>query len=84
MRRTITLEPDVAEIIQKRMREQGLSFPQAVNEAIRAGLAEGEPRAFETPTFRMRFDPSVPGDKALALSGALEDESLVQKLAERN
>ncbi|MBA2366638.1 MAG: hypothetical protein H0V77_09345 [Actinobacteria bacterium] len=64
MRRTITLEPDVAEIIQKRMREQGLSFPQAVNEAIRAGLAEGEPRSFETPTFRMGFDPSVPGDKA--------------------
>ena len=83
MRRTITLEPDVAEIIQKRMREQGLSFPQAVNEAIRAGLAEGEPRAFETPTFRMGFSVCS-RRQALALSGALEDESLVQKLAERN
>lgn len=70
-------------LIQKRMRERGLSFKQAVNAAVRAGLAEGGAPTFQTPTFRMGFDPAIPWDKALALSGELEDDALIHKLAER-
>lgn len=83
MRTTVTLEPDVAALIQKRMRERGLSFKQAVNAAIRAGLAEGGAPTFQTPTFRMGFDPAIPWDKALALSADLEDDTLIRKLAAR-
>ena len=83
MRTTITLEPDVDAVVRRLMRERGLTFKQAVNEAIRAGATgPGRRRAFRTPTFDM--GPSaVPVEKALRLAGELEDEELVRKLAAR-
>ena len=84
MRTTITLEPDVEALVKKLMRERGLSFKQAVNTAIRAGLAspeESEP--FRTPTFSMGFDPAIPWDKALRLAAELEDEELARRLEAR-
>jgi hypothetical protein len=83
MRTTVTLEPDVVALIQKRMQERVLTFKQAVNSAIREGLAEGGRRPFESPSFRMGFDPTLPWDKALALAGELEDDALFRKLAAR-
>ncbi len=38
MRTTVTLDPDVEALIQKAMKERGLSFKEALNSAIRAGL----------------------------------------------
>jgi len=34
----VTLDPDVELLLRRAMEERGLSFKQAVNEAIRAGL----------------------------------------------
>lgn len=42
MRTTITLEPDVAQKIQQRMRKNGTGLKAAVNEALRIGLLEEE------------------------------------------
>lgn len=84
MRTTITLDPDVEALVRKAMRERGLSFKQAVNEAIRAGLApRSEQPTTGTRTFRMGFNPMIPLDKALRLAGDLEDEELIRKLAAR-
>lgn len=84
MRTTITLDPDVEALVRKAMSERGLSFKQAVNEAIRAGLA---PRSDQPPTgtrtFRMGFNPTISLDKALRLAGQLEHEELIRKLAAR-
>ncbi len=83
MRTTITLEPDTDALVRRLMRERGLSFKQAVNEAIRAGSpAAVRRRAFRTPTFDMGR-PAVPVEHALRLAGELEDEELVRKLAAR-
>lgn len=83
MRTTVTLEPDTEAIIRRAMRERGLTFKEAVNEAIRAGAATpGRRRAFRTPTFDMGR-PAVPLDKALRLAGELEDEELLRELAAR-
>jgi hypothetical protein len=79
MRTTITLDPDAAALIQRRMRERGVSFKQAVNDAIRAGIGEqrrGEP--FRTHTAPMGT-PTVNLDRALQLAAELEDEELVRK-----
>lgn len=84
MRTTITLEPDVEELVKALMRERGLSFKEAVNEAIRRGLGRpprGKPA--RTPTFRMGFEPSIPYDKALMVAGRLEDDELARRLAAR-
>lgn len=83
MRTTVTLEPDTEAIVRRAMRERGLTFKEAVNEAIRAGAATpGRRRAFRTPTFDMGR-PAVPIDKALRLAGELEDEELLRELAAR-
>lgn len=84
MRTTITLDPDVEEQIRRVMRERGLTFKEAVNRAIRAGLApRGSGEAARTPTYRMGFAEALPWDKALRLAGELEDEELARKLAAR-
>lgn len=84
IRTTLTLDPDVQALIDKAMRETGLSFKRTVNEAIRSALGSanaGPP--FETPTFHMGFNPATPLDKALGLAGELEDEELLRKLSVR-
>ncbi len=82
MRTTVTLEPDVEALLHKAMRERQLSFKEALNQAVRSGLAaQAPPTAFHTPTFRMGFEPTVPLDKALRIAAELEDEELVRKLA---
>ena len=83
MRTTVTLDDDTQQIVRRLMRNRGLSFKQAINEAIRAG-ARLPPSTyrFRTRTFDMGL-PAVPIDKALRLAADLEDEALMRKLAER-
>jgi hypothetical protein len=80
VRTTITLEPDTEALVRKRMREQGISFKQAVNEAVRAGLGARERKGeFRTRTVSMGV-PVVNLDRALQVAGELEDEELVRKM----
>ncbi len=80
MRTTVTLDPDTEALVRRRMREKGVSFKQAVNDAVRAGLT-GEPaaRPFRTRSSKLGL-PSVPLERALQLAGELEDEELVRKM----
>ena len=81
MRTTITLEPDVEALLAKAMRERGVSFKDALNEAIRSGLRPTPARRrHRTPTFEMGT-PRVDITKALGLAAALEDDEIVRKLA---
>jgi hypothetical protein len=80
MRTTVTLEPDVEALVKRRMHERGISFKQAVNDAIRAGLG-GRSRAqrFRTHTADMGL-PTVNLDRALQLAAELEDEEIIRKM----
>lgn len=80
MRTTVTLDPDVEAMIRSAMRERGLSFKQALNEAIRRGIAPKKSGRFRTQAFDMG-EPLVPLTKALALAADLEDDEIVRKLA---
>jgi hypothetical protein len=80
MRTTITLDPDVEELVRREMHERRVSFKQAVNDGLRAGLRDARPTEdFETPTFDLGT-PRANLDRALALAGALEDEERLQRL----
>ena len=81
MRTTITLDPDTDALIRRRMRERGVTFKQAVNEAIRDGLAEGHGgrQTFQTEPAAMGI-PAVNLDRALQLASDLEDEEIIRKL----
>jgi hypothetical protein len=83
MRTTVTLDPDVEALLHKLMRARGLTFKQALNEAVRTALRPQRQEAFTTPTFRMGFNPELAWDKALRLAALLEDEELSRKLAAR-
>lgn len=82
MRTTITLDPDVEALVKLAMRERGLTFKQAVNEAIRTGATTRRTRARrETfPVYDMG-GPLVDVTKALRLAGELEDQELAARLA---
>ena len=83
MRTTITLEPDVDAAVRRLMRERHLSFKDAVNEAIRTGLApQGSEPLRQTMVVAMGA-PNIPLDKALRLAAQLEDDELVRKLAKQ-
>ncbi len=62
-----TLDPDTAAPVQRRMREQGISFKRALNDTVRAGEA-GE--QFRTATADLGI-PTVNLDHALHLAGEL-------------
>lgn len=77
MRTTVTLDPDTAAVIQRRMREHGITFKQALNDAVRAGSGTSEP--FRTATAELGI-PTVNLDRALQLAGELEDEELIRRM----
>lgn len=74
MRTTITLEPDVEALLKKAMRERGITFKDAVNQAVRDGLRT---RQEKVPPFKQRSfhmgKPLVDLTKALALADELDD-----------
>jgi hypothetical protein len=80
MRTTVTLDDDTLALIKRRMAEQGTSFKEALNDAIRDGAAQRPaPRAFVTRTADLGV-PTVSLDRALQLAGELEDEELIRRL----
>ncbi len=79
MRTTVTLDPDTEQLLRRRMAERRISFKQALNDAVRAGLGEDEVPPFRTTTYRMG-PPTVDLTKALRLSGELEDAELTARM----
>jgi hypothetical protein len=82
VRTTITLDPDTRVLVERAMRERGLSFKDAVNEAIRAGLGPSTAAAGAYTTPRDLGSPRVDLTKALQLAGELEDDELARRLAQ--
>ncbi len=80
MRTTVTLDPDTESVVRRLMEQRGISFKQALNDAIRAG-ADGSvaPREFRT-TVRSLGVPTVNLDRALQLVGELEDEEMLRRM----
>ena len=71
-------------LLRKVMRERGVSFKEALNQAVRFGIGAAlrrqASRQFRQKTYRMGFRPEFRWDKALVLADAMEDEELARKL----
>ena len=79
MRTTITLDDDTAALLREQVATRGISFKDAVNEAVRRALGpSGAEPPYAVPTQDMG-EPTVSLDRALALAGDLEDEELLRK-----
>jgi hypothetical protein len=83
MRTTLTLEPDVALKLKKRMAARNLTLKEAVNQALRAGLAADEAPAhvrFKVEPHDFRFKAGIDLDKLNQLTDELEAEESSRKL----
>jgi hypothetical protein len=82
VRTTVTLDPDTRLLVERAMRERGLSFKDAINEGIRAGFAApgSTPRSFTSP--RQLGPARIDVTRALDLASKLEDDALARRLAE--
>ncbi len=85
MRTTTTLDPDVQALLQNLMKERGISFKDAINSAVRAGLTHGTRRRgrFVQKSASLGAEQLFRWDKALAAAAAMEDEELARKLSLR-
>jgi hypothetical protein len=81
MRTTVTLDPDVEARLREVARERGVSFKEALNSAVRAGLmATRGSREYRTPSRSLGLRPGVSLDKALQIAADLEDAEIVYNL----
>jgi len=82
VRTTVSLDPDTRRLVERSMRERGLSFKEAINQAIRAGLG-ASPSERPSYTAPRALGPArVDLTKALALASQLEDEEILRRLHE--
>lgn len=82
----MTLDPDVEALLRRMMKDRGLSFKAALNQAVREGLMKPParpPRRFRLRTYRMGYRPELRLHKALSLAAALEDDEIARKLSVR-
>jgi hypothetical protein len=81
MRTTVTLDPDVEARLREVAREKGISFKEALNNAVRAGLmaARGSGE-YSTPSRPLGLRPGINLDKALQAAADLEDAEIVHEL----
>jgi hypothetical protein len=80
MRTTVTLDPDTEQMVRRRMTERGVSFKEALNDAIREGVLGGSDASpFRTATAAMG-ESRVNLDRALQIVADLEDDELIRKL----
>jgi hypothetical protein len=85
MRTTLTIEPDVAQKLKRRMTQTGISLKQTVNDALRRGLAETR-RPTRPPSFRVEphasgFFPGIDRDRMNQLADQLEADGVLRKLS---
>lgn len=78
MRTTVTLDPDTEQMVRRRMRERGLSFKEALNDAIRSGVTQSS-EPFHTETASMG-QSAANLDRALQLVAGMEDDELTRRI----
>lgn len=82
MRTTVTLDDDVVAALRTAERERGISFKEALNSAVRAGLAAERHtgRSFVVRPFHAEVQPGVDLRRANRLLADLEDDESRRKL----
>jgi hypothetical protein len=85
MRTTLTLDPDVAMKLKKRMDEEKLTLKETVNQTLRFGfkaVAKEKKRApFKVIPHSFGFKPGIDQNKLNQLVDELEAEEYVRKMS---
>jgi hypothetical protein len=84
MRTTLTIEPDVAQQIRRRIAQKKCTLKQVVNEALRAGLSSTEKECkvrFKVEPHSFQFKPGIDTNKLNQLLDDLEAEEFLKKMS---
>jgi len=84
MRTTLTIEPDVAQQIRRRMAQKKCTLKQVVNDALRAGLSstQREPKVrYTVEPYPFKFKAGIDQNKLNQLLDDLEVEEFARKMA---
>lgn len=88
MRTTLTIDDDLAAILEQEMRRKGVTFREIVNGALRRGLAEEQllrpRRTVKTRPHAFGFKPGIDRDKLGQLADELEVEEFAKKRKKRS
>lgn len=83
MRTTLTIDDDLDALLRQRARALGISFKEAVNRTLRAGLGEAaRPRVKSPPRtipHSFGFKPGIDLDKMNQLADELEAEAVANR-----
>lgn len=83
MRTTLTLEPDVAARLRERMKKEGKSFKETVNDLLRKGLdleLSEPPTSFKVEAYDFGFRAGTDLERMNQLVDSLEAEEFAKKL----
>jgi hypothetical protein len=84
MRTTLTLDPDVAKLIEEEAHRQRKPVKHIVNEALRRGLAppvvSRSRKRFRVQPHKTRLRPGIDAGSFNRLADELEDEAVVEKV----
>ena len=80
MRTTLTIEPDVEQLLAQEVERSRRPFKQVVNEALRRGLTKQAPRArrLELKVHDSRLQPGYDPASFNALADELEDAEVLR------
>jgi hypothetical protein len=84
MRTTLTIEPDVAQQIRRRMSQKKLPLKSVVNEALRAGLSSVEKEKkvrFVVEPHSCKLRAGIDMDKLNQLADEMEAEEFLKKMS---
>lgn len=82
MRTTLSLEPDVAERLKRRMASEKATLKQVVNDALRRGLSVETPKPskpFHVVAHSFGFRPGIDIHKLNQLADDLETQAMAAK-----
>lgn len=82
MRTTLTLDPDVARLLEDEVHRQRKPFKEVVNEALRRGLTQPSrksPAKYRVVPHQARLQPGIATDSLNRLADELEDDALLRK-----
>ncbi len=84
MRTTLTLEPDVARLIEEATARERKPIKQIVNEALRRGLSPRgttrPPGRFRVQPHRTRLQPGIDLESPNKLVDELEDDAVIARM----
>jgi hypothetical protein len=88
VRTTLTLDPDVARLLEEEVHRLRRPFKQVVNDAIRRGLspalADTPTRPYRTLVHKAELRPGIDPAALNRLADELEDEELIAKVSKRS